>query len=332
MRGLIIFLIFLIVFFAIAFAQNLPKTLRVTGVGTIPENAETAAQGKAMGRRGALVDAYRNLAETVKGLSLTSETKVENLMVKSDKINTKVQAIVKGAQVVDERYLPGGMIEIDLFIDEAGMKEIIRLSEQLDAENGDGNDRNDDGVPDDWGDVHPVSMEEWTEIVYDQWVEHRLAQMPPPPPEIPSSDSQIINGNFEDSTMTGWTLFGDAWNDNPTQYNQNKIEGNYYIASFINDVEAQGTAISDPFVITKSKILFLVGGGKNPMGKPKETTINLIVRGEVIYSATGEDNNDYREVVWDLGQYQGSTGQIKIIDANSGENGYIFVDNIRMMN
>ncbi|MDD5286769.1 MAG: hypothetical protein PHD54_13015 [Desulfuromonadaceae bacterium] len=54
-------------------------------------------------RRAAEVAAQRALLETIKGVMVDSLTTVENSMLKEDYIRTRVDGIVKGAQIVDEK-------------------------------------------------------------------------------------------------------------------------------------------------------------------------------------------------------------------------------------
>jgi len=85
-----------------------------TGIGAPPANAVNAAQARAMADRAAMVVAYRNLLEIVKGVQVDSETVVENFMTKSDIIRTRVDGIVKGARIVKKQSMSDGSIEITL--------------------------------------------------------------------------------------------------------------------------------------------------------------------------------------------------------------------------
>ena len=82
-----------------------------TGIGAPPAKAANAAQARAMAERAAFVVALRNLLETVKGVRVDSETVVENFMVKSDVIRTRVDGIVKGARTIKTSYLSDGSVE-----------------------------------------------------------------------------------------------------------------------------------------------------------------------------------------------------------------------------
>ena len=73
-----------------------------------------AAYARAMAERAAFVVALRNLLETVKGVRVDSESVVENFMVKSDVIRTRVDGIVKGARTIKTSYLSDGSVEIQV--------------------------------------------------------------------------------------------------------------------------------------------------------------------------------------------------------------------------
>ena len=91
----------------------------VQGMGVAPTNARTASQAYMLARRAAMVDGYRQIAESVKGVNVDSESTVENMMVTSDVTKTKVSALIKGARVISEqKTADGGVIltmEVPLF-------------------------------------------------------------------------------------------------------------------------------------------------------------------------------------------------------------------------
>lgn len=85
-----------------------------TGIGAPPTAPMNPAQARAMTERAAYVVALRNLLETVKGIQVDSETVVENYIVKSDVIKTRVQGIVNSARVINTRYLSDGSVEVQV--------------------------------------------------------------------------------------------------------------------------------------------------------------------------------------------------------------------------
>ena len=85
------------------------NTIQVTGMGVAnPRMATTPAHAAMLARRSAVVDAYRQLLEIVQGVNVDADTTVENMMVQSDIVKTKVTGVVKGARIIDEGELSGG--------------------------------------------------------------------------------------------------------------------------------------------------------------------------------------------------------------------------------
>lgn len=76
------------------------------GFGTLPVG-RPAAQAKLMARRAAVVDGQRNLLETIYHLSVDSNTTVENSVLTSDVIQTKMSGILSGARVISEEFDSG---------------------------------------------------------------------------------------------------------------------------------------------------------------------------------------------------------------------------------
>jgi len=73
------------------------KLFKHVGFGTSsPQNA-----GPLKALRAAQIDAYKQLAQQIAGFTLESQTSVENYMLKSDLIQTKVQASLALAEIVD---------------------------------------------------------------------------------------------------------------------------------------------------------------------------------------------------------------------------------------
>ena len=92
------------------------SSITVIGMGAQPANALNPAQARMLARRAAVADAYRQLAESIKGVNVDSETTVENMMVTSDIIRTKVSACIKGAVVIAEQEIPGGGYQVTMAV------------------------------------------------------------------------------------------------------------------------------------------------------------------------------------------------------------------------
>jgi hypothetical protein len=89
----------------------------------IPGWEDVTAQGRLMAERAALVDAYRNMAETVKGIHISGQTYVRDFVAESDQIQTSLDTFIKGAkQTGPYRYLPDGEAEVEI---EVTVQEIV---------------------------------------------------------------------------------------------------------------------------------------------------------------------------------------------------------------
>ncbi|RKY75366.1 hypothetical protein DRQ15_08895 [candidate division KSB1 bacterium] len=106
------------------------QKIKATGYGAPPPNLPSAAQ-RAAAIEAAKVVALRNLLATIKGMALNSETTVENYMVTSDVIRTKVEGVVRGFTVVDIRYMSTGDVEVDVEMPISGALSDILLPQQF---------------------------------------------------------------------------------------------------------------------------------------------------------------------------------------------------------
>jgi len=89
--------------------------VEATGSGAPPTAPGfSEAQRRLMARRAAVVEAQRNLAETINGVHLTSYSIVQNFVLQDDTIRTTLEAFIQGARVVNERQLPDGSYEVVL--------------------------------------------------------------------------------------------------------------------------------------------------------------------------------------------------------------------------
>lgn len=90
--------------------------IRAKGAGVPPARAINTAQARLMAERAAVVDGYRNLLEQAYGLQVTGSTTVRDFATQSDTIRTQVDAFVRGAKVVDTRYVEDGAVETEMEI------------------------------------------------------------------------------------------------------------------------------------------------------------------------------------------------------------------------
>ena len=74
--------------------------IEAEGAGIAPDNAPPST-GRMMACRAAIVDAQRNLLESIEGVRVVGTTVVANMMVESDTIKTSVSGVLRGARVVN---------------------------------------------------------------------------------------------------------------------------------------------------------------------------------------------------------------------------------------
>lgn len=73
------------------------NAVRASGTGVVDQGNPNRAQARLMAERAAVVVAQRNLLETVQGVRVDSETRVENFMTDYDVIRTSVEGVVRNA-------------------------------------------------------------------------------------------------------------------------------------------------------------------------------------------------------------------------------------------
>lgn len=112
---------------SVNWAKGAEADVEAWGVGLPPENVP-AARGTALARRAAIVDAYRQLAETIKGVQIDSETTMRDLAIESDVVSTKISALVKGARIVEETVNDDGSYNVRMAIPLYGVKSVAAIA------------------------------------------------------------------------------------------------------------------------------------------------------------------------------------------------------------
>jgi len=89
--------------------------ISVVGQGVAPMNTSSPAQAYALAKRAATADAYRLIAEKVKGVRIDGQDLIKNMMVKRSTIRTTVTAMVRNATVVETTFKEG-LCEVEMEI------------------------------------------------------------------------------------------------------------------------------------------------------------------------------------------------------------------------
>lgn len=93
------------------------RTLRISvvGQGVAPTNTSSPAQAYALAKRAATADAYRMIAEKVKGVRVEGQDLIQNMMIKRSSVRTSVSAMVRDAHVVETTFREG-LCEVEMEI------------------------------------------------------------------------------------------------------------------------------------------------------------------------------------------------------------------------
>ncbi len=86
------------------------------------------AQRKLLSRRAAEADAYRKLAETVRGLQITSDTYVQDFVTESDEIRAGLDAMIKGVRLGEPRWYEDLSCEVPA---EVTVQKVIETLQEL---------------------------------------------------------------------------------------------------------------------------------------------------------------------------------------------------------
>jgi len=89
--------------------------ISVVGQGVAPMNTTSPAQAYALAKRAAVADAYRLIAEKVKGVRVDGQDLIKNMMVKRSTVRTSVAAMVKNANIVETTFKEG-LCEVEMEI------------------------------------------------------------------------------------------------------------------------------------------------------------------------------------------------------------------------
>jgi len=90
--------------------------IEAVGIGALPDNLIRKINARPIALREAKADALRNLLEITKGVQVDSANAIKDITVGSDVVDTQVNDLVKGAEVIYYQYMPDGRAEVKLRI------------------------------------------------------------------------------------------------------------------------------------------------------------------------------------------------------------------------
>jgi fructan beta-fructosidase len=142
----------------------------------------------------------------------------------------------------------------------------------------------------------------------------------------------IVIADFEGKDFGAWKSEGEAFGPGPAtgafpgQKPVSGFNGNGFANSDFKGDKGTGRLQSPEFVIERSHIRFLIGGGAR---FPQQTCMNLLLDGKPARNATGKFTGEgLRYAEWDVADLKGRTASIEILDTATGGGGHIMVDDI----
>ena len=92
--------------------------INVVGQGVAPAMTSSPAQAYALAKRAAIADAYRLMAEKIKGVRIEGSDKIKNMMVMRSEVRTFVDAVIAEAEIIETVFKDGLCeVEMELSID-----------------------------------------------------------------------------------------------------------------------------------------------------------------------------------------------------------------------
>ncbi|MFE3456918.1 glycoside hydrolase family 32 protein [Nocardiopsis aegyptia] len=115
----------------------------------------------------------------------------------------------------------------------------------------------------------------------------------------------------------------------PGQHPVVGYEGEHLLNSFVGGDAPRGHATSPEFTIDRDFVNLLVGGGHHPRtGEGGHASVDLVVDGEVVRTATGQDSETLDWVSWDVADLVGRTARLRVEDDATGGWGHVLLDHV----
>lgn len=170
--------------------------------------------------------------------------------------------------------------------------------------------------------------------------EWEKAQPKPLPPLKPAAsikptgeDGRVLNLDFEAGSLKDWTATGTAFDGMPAKgdaVNRRRADmvsghrGEHWVGSYESHGDrAVGTLTSVPFAVTQPYASFLVGGGS---GDKTRVDILNAASGQVLFRASGPDNEKMRAVFVNLRAFMGAKIQVRVVDEATTGWGHVNFD------
>ncbi|WP_427892718.1 GH116 family glycosyl hydrolase [Kribbella sp. GL6] len=156
--------------------------------------------------------------------------------------------------------------------------------------------------------------------------------------DLGAEQSDILFEDWENDTFEGWTVTGDAFGAGPVRpldvpnlmkrFGDLNVSGTRFVTSY--DYRggtydgAVGKLTSREFTVERRYVAVSLSGGRHP----GETCLNVVVDGQVVATATGDESEPLVAQMLDVGAYAGRTAHLEIVDSHTGAWGHLSCDAI----
>ncbi len=109
-------------------SRNSTIVMSTVGQGVAPSSTISPAQAKALAKRAAIADAYRQLAEKLNGVQVEGRDYIRNMVANKTEVRTCVRAMIRNASVMQSQF-KDGMAEVEMELRVSGNRWFDRLSQ-----------------------------------------------------------------------------------------------------------------------------------------------------------------------------------------------------------
>ena len=99
---------------------------QVVGQGVAPVNTVSPAQARALAKRAAIADAYRQLGEKICGVRVEGRDLIRNMMISRSTVRTQIDAMIRNARIIDTKF-HDGLCEVEMEVTVRGDEWYPRL-------------------------------------------------------------------------------------------------------------------------------------------------------------------------------------------------------------
>jgi hypothetical protein len=154
------------------------------------------------------------------------------------------------------------------------------------------------------------------------------------------TSNQLANGDllitdFEQRDLGrmkawGWQFQGEAFNrefrlgTQKLRARVGRYEGKWFLTTVTENPKSTGTLTSPNFKIERPYVSFFLSGGSSPT----MLQANLIIEGEVVRTANGNDSDAFKQVSFDVQEFQNKEARFQVVDKATSMWGHINLDQI----